>query len=461
MSDVPAPTTDRPALTVVAVEGGEPAAVVERWREAVEHALAASPSLSSWRIVVDPDDALPGPGEVVLTLAMDTVILPSTVERLVAARENASARELPLGRASSVSVHVHDGASAPAPHPEAAVARIPWAEPPSPQSGAEALVVEAVSPVAGAKEEVLARLSTSGVPLLSVVMRTQGARLEALRDCLLTLAAQADGRFELVLVVHDAPIEPVSAVVADMPPWLTSRTRVVTAAAGTRSVPLNVGISMARGTHVAFLDDDDVVTGAWVSTFLAGVAVSPRSLLRAVAGVQRVASAPWAAGVEGHEVDPEVTEPYPAVFDLADHLRVNLTPFMALAFPRGFFGLFGGADESLEVCEDWDLLLRAASVLGVTDLRGMTAVYRRWSSGGDSYTTHASEAWLRDMRAVRAKIDRQPIVLAPGSASELADLSALRDVRVELDAVRSSTSWRVTRPLRALMDAVTRARGGR
>ena len=238
-----------------------------------------------------------------------------------------------------------------------------------------------------------------------------------------------------------------------------SRSRILTASGGTRSRPLNVGIEAAIGSHVAFLDDDDLVLGNWVSNYLDAARTAPRRLIRAQAGVQRMTAEPWPDGVPGHRAVGAVELPYPPEFDLADHLRVNLTPFMAYAFPRGFFVAFGGADEQLEVCEDWELAMRAASVLGVDDSPAVTALYRRWDSGDDSYSRHDSVTWNAAMLRVREILDSVPLVLPPGSASKLAELAGLRGTRQELSAVYGSSSWRITAPLRGLVEGATRLRG--
>jgi hypothetical protein len=301
----------------------------------------------------------------------------------------------------------------------------------------------------GAREALSRALTVPDVALLSVVMRTQLLRPEALRDVLLCLAAQTDGRFELLLVVHEGSVEHAAKILADQPQWLRSRARILSASGGTRSRPLNVGIAAATGSLVAFLDDDDLVFAHWVETFLDATMRHPRRLIRAAAGVQRVAATSWIAGLEGHRDESAVSTPYPAVFDLADHLRVNMTPLMAFAFPRRFFDLFGGADETLEVCEDWDLGLRAASVLGVSDIPALTAIYRRWNSGRDSYSVHDRTVWARDMARVRDRLNARPLLLPPGGASDLEVFSNQRGLPQQLADAYSSSSWRVTAPLRA------------
>ncbi|MEP6482172.1 MAG: glycosyltransferase [Rhodoglobus sp.] len=405
-----------------------------------------------------------------LFVAGDAILLRSTVVRLLrspeAAKRPIAARELPLGGFSCLLLPAGaqgtllDSAAdntdvAHYREETAAVFRhrvIPGSTTGEGARAAGTLLELALSaPGLSVQRNGVARaLSVSGEPLLSVVLRTQGHRPEALRDALLCLSGQQDGRFEVVVVVHGDDVATVASVVADQPEWLRIRTRVVTASGGTRALPLNVGIAAAKGTAVAFLDDDDLVLGDWVGAFHAGAAAAPGRLVRAIAGVQHVSRTPWNDGLEGHVVDSAVTLPYSPAFDLADHLRVNQTPFMALAFPAAFFALFGGADEDLHVCEDWDLLLRAASVLGVVQVPTVTAIYRRWNTGGDSYASHDSAVWARDMLRVRGKLDAGSLVLPPGSATELAELSALRAEPNELAAVYASTSWRISAPVRWL-----------
>jgi hypothetical protein len=308
-----------------------------------------------------------------------------------------------------------------------------------------------VAELGEARESVARALTSSNAPLLSIVMRTQVLRPEALREVLLCLAAQTDGRFELILVVHDGSLEHAALILDDQPSWLRLRTRILAASGGTRSHPLNIGIAATAGSLISFLDDDDLVFRHWVESFLTAAEQHPRRLIRTSAGVQRVTTILWPEGLEGHRNESDLSTPYPTTFNLADHLRVNMTPLMAFAFPRRFFDLFGGADESLAVCEDWDLALRAARVLGVIDSPVLTAIYRRWSSGGDSYSFHDQSIWERDMARVKEKLDAAPLVIPAGGASDLEQLSSQRGVPAQLAAAYGSASWRFTAPLRATL----------
>jgi hypothetical protein len=424
-----------------------------------------------------------GEGSHVLVIDSDVVVLPSTLVRLLdgiaqGGVDALHARIVPLSADSAdwfgcalysrrkldssggfVGLGSHDRGVTSVRCPQAVVVRDRrvFSEQPAVFDASEtegALLEQAMDfpALTDAREALIAALTVPVKPMVSIVMRTQLRRPEALRDALVCLAGQTDGRFEILLVVHDADTAAALEILSDQPEWLRHRARVVAAQGGTRSVPINVGIAAATGTHIAFLDDDDLVFAHWVASFLLAADRHPRRLLRALTAVQRVGLTTWSNGTVGHEHGSELLTPYPSSYNFADHLRVNMTPFMAFAFPRGFFNVFGGADESLEVCEDWDISLRAALVLGVGDIPLVTSIYRRWSTGGDSYSAHGEAIWQRDMSIVRSKLAAAPVILPPGGAGLLARYSTMDDSESKLSDVYASTSWRMTSPIRYVAD---------
>ena len=149
-------------------------------------------------------------------------------------------------------------------------------------------------------------------------------------------------------------------ILAEQPRWLRSRTRVLASTGGTRSHPLNDGIAAARGSLISFLDDDDLVFGHWVETFLNAAEHHPRQVLRAAAGVQWATTIAWPGGIEGHRTESALSSPYPARFDLVD-------------------------------------------------IPALTAIYRRWNSGQDSYSRHDESVWRRDTEQVRRKLDAETV----------------------------------------------------
>ena len=93
-------------------------------------------------------------------------------------------------------------------------------------------------------------------------------------------------------------------------------------------------------------------------------------------------------------------------FDLLEHLGENQTPPSGFAVPRSLVTDLGqGWDESLPVYEDWDLLMRAASMCGVADAPVVGALYRRWGVGESSKTAHADHEWQAAQASVISKLD--------------------------------------------------------
>lgn len=323
----------------------------------------------------------------------------------------------------------------------------------------------------GALWEALGKADGVTRPFLSVLLRTQGKRLEPFLDALLCLSAQTDQDFEVILLVHDAATD-ASAVIADAVKQQQSsfadRIHLVEVQGGSRGTPLNEGLRRARGQFIAVYDDDDLLFANWVEEFHRSSSQSGGRLLRAVTAVQTLSPGTWPRVKEGFHTTNWPAPEHHAEFDLLEHFRVNQTPFMSFAFPSSIFSELGlEFDEQLTVCEDWDMILRSALLCGVQDVPALTAIYRLWTGGRSSYTDHSTAEWGSSESRVLEKINSRPILLPPGS------VEILRSLMVDQEDYRRivhSRGWKLSQPImksmlvagrvrNALRDARQRLRG--
>ncbi|MBD8873275.1 methyltransferase domain-containing protein [Rhodanobacter sp. DHB23] len=314
-------------------------------------------------------------------------------------------------------------------------------------------------------------------PFLSVVTRTQGKRIDTLRDVLLCLSAQTSQDFEVCVIGHKLSHEAqlaVERVIDDTHADLRRRVRLIRVDHGTRTTPLNVGFRAARGNYVAILDDDDIVLGHWVEEFKRLAAANPGRVLRSANVAQTWQ--PVKTGVSSRSVRSigSFEACYPVKFDFFQHLVENATPPVSLAFPRAcFHDLKIEFDETLTTTEDWDFLMRTAEICGVASDGEITSIYRKWDNAESSYTAHSIEEWQTNHYAIWRKLDAKPILLEPGSATRIRHLvhdwnrrylaapgpqpdphldatqyeNALRE---EIHNLLHSRTWRVGAPMRGL-----------
>lgn len=321
-------------------------------------------------------------------------------------------------------------------------------------------------------------------PFLSVIMRTQGRRRETLVDAITCLQGQESQDFELIVLPHKVSYDRqlvIERVIDDLPDDLRARCRIVLVDDGGRSRPLNVGVENARGRYLAILDDDDLVLGNWVSTFKALATAHPGRVLRGVAVEQDIEAVTWPGEVPGVRTVSATRKKFTSQFDLFDHLVENHSPPVVLAFPRSVFHDLGiRFDETLNVLEDWDVLLRSALRVGVADSPEIIGIYRRWAVGEASHTLHGRTEWLATEARILAAIDQEPHVFPGGTIEEIrrrlgastyadrggaGDSAAAEAWRRRAEAaerhveeIHASTSWRVTKGMRTVTGAVKRLR---
>jgi len=175
------------------------------------------------------------------------------------------------------------------------------------------------------------------------------------------------------------------------------------------------------------------------------------------ANTQQISAEVWPSGQQGFRTLSWPLAEYAPHFDQLDHLSANRSPFMSIAFPRNLFTELGvEADEMLDVCEDWDLILQGAFLVGVADVPALTAIYHRWQTGASSYTRHSAATWRASERRVLDKLDASALVLAPGQIHRLRAMLGDEGYREAYESLTSSSSWKLTAHLRDARRSVAR-----
>ncbi len=236
--------------------------------------------------------------------------------------------------------------------------------------------------------------AAENVPLVSVIVPTHN-RPELLPRALESLAHQRLRNFEVV-VVNDAG-QDVSKIVEAFDHPEGPRFRYLTnpnnlGLAGTR----NAGLRAARGTLVAFLDDDDLVSPEHLELLVTA---------RRESGARVVYGNAWQVFEEKRNgVWTEIARnPFPSLPFSRERLLVrNLAPVHTMLCERSLLDELGGFDESLELMEDWDLWLRASRIADFHRIEDYTCEYR-WR--GDNSVQLRRPEFPVCRRRITAKVD--------------------------------------------------------
>lgn len=202
-------------------------------------------------------------------------------------------------------------------------------------------------------------------PLVSVIVRTRD-RPALLAEALASLRAQTLRDFE-TLVVADGGSAPPAALL-EPAPGDGGLTLLHRAPPHGRARALNAGLDAARGRFVAYLDDDDLFLPDHLAT-LARFLSGSDSYRVAYTDVEQVEQR---LGPDGRYHPGRRLVVYGQPFDgdrLLSSNYISLIGLMHAATDLRY-------DESFDILEDWDFMIRLAERGRFHRLAGITAVYR-------------------------------------------------------------------------------------
>jgi len=197
-----------------------------------------------------------------------------------------------------------------------------------------------------------------------------------------------------LLVVDDGNTEPVENMLSSV---RNERLRVIRIEHGGQCAARNAGISEATGTHVRFVDSDDVVVRGGTAHLLAlgegcdeVIAYGATELCNE--GLEPEGS--LACDIQGAaEVDC-----------LFDRFPIQTQPIL---FPRRVVDAAGPWDTSIHVMADWEWQLRAFEHAPVRGDRHIVYRYRRHDAGIQGHTRN-QECELVHRRIIAGYFERHP-----------------------------------------------------
>ncbi len=229
-------------------------------------------------------------------------------------------------------------------------------------------------------------------PTVSVIVPTYN-RPDRLQVALTSVLTQTYQDFEII-VVNDGTID-VSEVVAP----LSKDGRITTIRHDHNrglAAARNTGLRAAKGTYIAYLDDDDTYLPDHLETLVAALQGGEHKV--AYTDAWRVHEVRQGEGyvVTGRDI------PYSHDFNCIDLLLCNYFPVLCVMHERSLLEQVGYFDESLFAHEDWDLWIRMATLYPFRHIKHTTAAFT-WRRDGSSMTSSTSDTYRRTTEIIYRK----------------------------------------------------------
>lgn len=220
---------------------------------------------------------------------------------------------------------------------------------------------------------------THQLPLVSIIIRTKD-RLQTLREALSSIAIQTYSNIEVV-IVNDGGEDALS-IVQEFEKYFYIKYESLAHSVG-RSAAANVGLGIASGKYINFLDDDDLFYQRHIDKLVRFLEKTGELVAFSDCEMGRYE---WSE--KGCVLTEEKKLFLGFDFDRDRLYYANFIPMMTVMFARSLVEKTGLFDESLDYLEDWDFWLRMSDHADFHRLPGVTAEYRVFSDH-----SYDSEAW--------------------------------------------------------------------
>ena len=309
-------------------------------------------------------------------------------------------------------------------------------------------------------------------PLVSVIIRSMDR--PTLDEALNSVAAQTYPNIEIVVVnAKGKDHRKLDEWCGRFPLRITGNTERLD-----RSKAANIGLSSANGSYLIFLDDDDLFYPEHISNLLAALQNHP-DIRCAYSGVR----VEYYLDGQLHAVTA-FNDPY----DRRHLLGRNFIPIHAMLFARSLIAdNHCSFDENLQIFEDWDFWIQLAQYSEILHIDKITAVYRNHGHSGlgfeqdqiflkesrskifDKWKVLLSgeqleeliqyrEEIISDLRNQQYRLAQDKLASAQREQSLQHTIQSLQHTIIDLQKtihdLLHSTSWKITKPLRYLVQVI-------
>ncbi len=243
-------------------------------------------------------------------------------------------------------------------------------------------------------------------PLVSIIVRTCG-RPNVLRECLISLRNQTYKNLE-VIVVEDGENKSENMIKEEF-----SDLNVIykaTIKKQGRCLVGNLGMQLANGKYLNFLDDDDLFFADHVETLVQALLKHPKYKLAYTTSFESKIE------VKSREPKYEYIEESRVLvhnrpFSRVRLLTMNLFPIQAVMFEKTIFEKYGGLDEELDNLEDWEMWQRFSTENAFLYVPKTTSLYRV-PAKAENYKERQEELDSYYKKA-KEKVDSRKITIEP------------------------------------------------